>query len=164
MIRSPSGPVMCNFNPPSPCGEGRVLHGFGVPVNAISIHPPRAGRDEIAKYNLPSSLKISIHPPRAGRDETHRLLMMVNISFQSTLPVRGGTGCRSAELLKIQYFNPPSPCGEGLHVPTPFSGKAYFNPPSPCGEGHWRRSSRSCAEAHFNPPSPCGEGQQKYTK
>ena len=34
---------------------------------------------------------ISIHPPRAGRDEHIRLSIVVEKQFQSTLPVRGGT-------------------------------------------------------------------------
>ena len=79
-----------DFNPPSPCGEGRFrrgAHGVGI---AISIHPPRVGRDitanvfmtdaRVFQSTLPvwggtctaiaAALKtsISIHPPRVGRD------------------------------------------------------------------------------------------------
>ena len=34
----------CNFNPPSPCGEGRQVVLLSQNL-VISIHPPRAGRD-----------------------------------------------------------------------------------------------------------------------
>ena len=33
------------FNPPSPCGEGRVFLGGADKATQISIHPPRVGRD-----------------------------------------------------------------------------------------------------------------------
>ena len=36
-------------------------------LNDISIHPPRAGRDELPQ-GLQGGRVISIHPPRAGRD------------------------------------------------------------------------------------------------
>ncbi len=59
---------LCDFNPPSPCGEGR---GRCCAVDAdsdISIHPPRAGRDSGAVGDILAGCFISIHPPRAGRD------------------------------------------------------------------------------------------------
>ena len=81
------------------------------------------------------------------------------------------------------YFNPPSPCGEGLSrcrllcgrvqisIHPPRAGRdtrnlpcrfpsVHFNPPSPCGEGH--RDTGACGGfPYFNPPSPCGEGPSK---
>ena len=56
------------FNPPSPCGEGLLN-----PVNmcsfvAISIHPPRVGRDGGIWGTTETTIPISIHPPRVGRD------------------------------------------------------------------------------------------------
>ena len=57
----------------------------------ISIHPPRAGRDDIDK-KLRDLCDISIHPPRAGRDGLILLSCCLLIGFQSTRPVRGGTG------------------------------------------------------------------------
>ena len=58
--------------------------------SVISIHPPRAGRDS-AKELSTNFTAISIHPPRAGRD----------LSCENLSPL-------------AYYFNPPSPCGEGL--------------------------------------------------
>ena len=38
------------------------------PADQISIHPPRAGRDVSLTKSLQRNSLISIHPPRAGRD------------------------------------------------------------------------------------------------
>ena len=89
---SPVGslPGAADFNPPSPCGEGRKLQVVYNTAFGISIHPPRAGRDQrgcrgvAAAHRFQSTLPvrggtritppptsgvgISIHPPRAGRD------------------------------------------------------------------------------------------------
>ena len=126
-----------HFNPPSPCGEGQApicnigsLRQFqstlpvwgGTPKTqktaprvTISIHPPRVGRDDLPAHVL-RRLSISIHPPRVGRD----VFFVVFICIPP-------------------YFNPPSPCGEGLRSPSARFFRCYFNPPSPCGEG--RRSA-----------------------
>ena len=127
---------LLHFNPPAPCGAGRVLLPDEGQVTVISIHPPRAGRDGDVDAKLVSQhdfnppapcgagrasyprttgkLQISIHPPRAGRDASDtprnrplryfnppapcgagrflRVLAADLILFQSTRPVRGGTG------------------------------------------------------------------------
>jgi len=105
------------FNPPSPCGEGHKKVPVQFPVTSISIHPPRAGRDDDLEI-LPKPNSISIHPPRAGRDGIIQQLA-VHVIFQSPLPVRGGTQCHAGARLFPGYFNPPSPCGEGRHLPDP---------------------------------------------
>ena len=129
------------FNPPSPCGEGLLN-----PVNmcsfvAISIHPPRVGRDGgiwgTTETTIPISIHpprvgrdsgsgeapagpagISIHPPRVGRDVTVPPIPAEPQKFQSTLPVWGGTKPFSSQKRAKSYFNPPSPCGEGRQRPT----------------------------------------------
>ena len=57
-----------DFNPPSPCGEGRVCLAGGRYGYWISIHPPRVGRDHDLFHAGRSPWPISIHPPRVGRD------------------------------------------------------------------------------------------------
>ena len=57
---------------------------------------------------------ISIHPPRVGRDLWAQYKTEIKDLFQSTLPVWGGTGRRYGAVVRDFYFNPPSPCGEGL--------------------------------------------------
>ena len=57
---------------------------------SISIHPPRVGRD-LGKPVLPALHPISIHPPRVGRDSVSESNRKEGDTFQSTLPVWGGT-------------------------------------------------------------------------
>ena len=100
----------------------------------ISIHPPRVGRD-ISHIIHHIQQRISIHPPRVGRDwqpdllhrqpsdfnppspcgEGQSEISVTNSmsTFQSTLPVWGGTLCACRTTRCILDFNPPSPCGEG---------------------------------------------------
>lgn len=48
----------------------------------ISIHPPRAGWDEIMTANGGMTIEISIHPPRAGWDSKHIQNDMFFIGYQ----------------------------------------------------------------------------------
>ena len=65
---------------------GRLLLG----VVCFYIHPPRVGRDQRASISI-NIAKISIHPPRVGRDPFPLSPPASNYTFQSTLPVWGGT-------------------------------------------------------------------------
>ena len=103
------------FNPPSPCGEGRLR--LRVPgLIAHRFNPPSpCGEGLPSPVPLFPGSQVSIHPPRVGRD---------------SLSV-------AAFFCRFLSFNPPSPCGEGP-VQRPFSYPPVcqrFNPPSPCGEG-----------------------------
>ncbi len=86
---------------------------YGILAPAISIHPPRAGRDysvhipsfDILLFQSTRPVRggtvpfgydtygtgISIHPPRAGRDVGKQTPVHYESVFQSTRPVRGGT-------------------------------------------------------------------------
>ena len=86
----------------------------------ISIHAPRAGRDNFFD-NLFGGAKISIHAPRAGRD-----------------PDPGAAGVRHGD------FNPRAPCGARLYGRTSWPMLAHFNPRAPCGA---RPSSPAAAAA-----------------
>ena len=79
-----------DFNPPAPCGAGPVCASLLWRTSSISIHPPRAGRDD-EDDDIYSDIFISIHPPRAGRDPYDSAAAIVERLFQSTRPVRGGT-------------------------------------------------------------------------
>ena len=57
----------------------------------ISIHAPRAGRDDPRDKEI-AEFVISIHAPRAGRDLRQAELFEEMEEFQSTRPVRGATG------------------------------------------------------------------------
>ena len=123
------------FNPRSPCGERRsdgadLLHEGSISIHApragsdlnrhcgyemaddISIHAPRAGSDRplLERTNI---MAISIHAPRAGSDLLFECIIPREMSFQSTLPVRGATPFRwSCSGGSLDDFNPRSPCGE----------------------------------------------------
>ena len=111
-ISSPTFSGLISIHPPR---VGRDFCHVGIlhqPI--ISIHPPRVGRDTGFLRHLWQSGGISIHPPRVGRDGKPTIVIDLNWTFQSTLPVWGGTAyCKNACILRF-YFNPPSPCGEGL--------------------------------------------------
>ena len=101
------------------------------------------------------TLVISIHAPRTGSDGTVYPPPRI-LTFQSTLPARGATGCCSpcrkissisihaprtgSDILRVEreflscHFNPRSPHGERLRRPTVLFSTSNFNPRSPHGE------------------------------
>ena len=121
----------------------------GIP---ISIHPPRAGRDEIAFGN-----KIKLYPfqstlPVRGGTCWRCLIVSKRLKFQSTLPVRGGTSPPFLPSQLYYNFNPPSPCGEGQSAGRQSLRVRNFNPPSPCGEGHILQSIVGTSAISIHPP------------
>ena len=124
---------MQDFNPRAPCGARRIFSGTLLDKVFISIHAPRAGRDEI---NQTTNKKEDQHfNPRAPSGA--RLLCIGRgdrvDGFQSTRPVRGATHSRFSSIqwrfisihapragrdtldkigsLHISHFNPRAPCG-----------------------------------------------------
>ena len=79
--------AMRYFNPRAPCGArqvGLLRRDF---AQLISIHAPRAGRDDLPILPLQDRAKISIHAPRAGRDRRLlRLMLRVAIDFNPRAP------------------------------------------------------------------------------
>ena len=125
---------MRHFNPPAPCGAGldnplriyRVIVFQSIrPVRggtnrrnnplamiAISIHPPRAGRDFLPWFFV-LLYKISIHPPRAGRDLIDHIRLIKD--YISIHPPRAGRDqLVQRRRQQKRHFNPPAPCGAGL--------------------------------------------------
>ena len=104
-------------------------------------------------------MAISIHPPRVGRDQVFDLGCTYGWVFQSTLPVWGGT---ALPLLRGRgraiSIHPPR-VGRDAGSQGRTGARRHFNPPSPCGEGR-RGITQMHAEFDFNPPSPCGEGRR----
>ena len=100
------------FQSTRPVRGGTGAYGLFMETCGISIHPPRAGRDVIV-INKGDLIMISIHPPRAGRDTSWYLINSSRPQFQSTRPVRGGTGTELTKRAAIFHFNPPAPCGAG---------------------------------------------------
>ena len=79
------------------------------------------------------------------------------ILFQSTLPVRGGTLTRLAEVFEQEISIHPPRAGRDNRILKALAYINDFNPPSPCGEGLFLLAGLS-RSSDFNPPSPCGEG------
>ena len=168
-----------NFNPPSPCGEGRVTPSGALPKGVISIHPPRVGRDFLRRrkndnaedFNPPSpcgegprlchdnvrKLLISIHPPRVGRDIKTVKKGTQPRRFQSTLPVWGGTEWRRDSSREYPFQSTLPVWGGTLPVFVQHRLDIIsIHPPRVGRDGGIARLPPH--PQNFNPPSPCGEG------
>ena len=124
-----------HFNPPSPCGEGPSAALFTSPPRPISIHPPRVGRD--AGYTLGSAAQLTFQStlPVWGGTQLNTNGNNGRI-FQSTLPVWGGTAMIALLFSPVDVFQSTLPVWGGTTTDTvPHTRIFHFNPPSPCGEG-----------------------------
>ena len=152
-----SGVKENNFNPPAPCGAGRPERQRLCQAGAISIHPPRAGRDPAPQSTHPASFYFNppapcgagphghcrpggLHPFQSTRPVRGGTAKdtdcATNKQFQSTRPVRGGTGgrgdlCRTPKI----SIHPPRAGRDGFGCTNTYS-QTDFNPPAPCGAGH----------------------------
>ena len=102
------GRFFTRFNPRAPCGA-RLFRHANDRCGTVSIHAPRAGRDEIS-HDYAWTFDVSIHAPRAGRD----------------LPLRHS--CTT-----FMRFNPRAPCGARPPAPCNSPRCFGFNPRAPCG-------------------------------
>ena len=104
------------FQSTRPARGATTAGADGAARRAVSIHAPRAGRDEYAdtlnkvaawfQSTRPArgatpvlcgkhyGSNVSIHAPRAGRD-VNRTLLELRHEFQSTRPARGATVWKS---------------------------------------------------------------------
>ena len=123
------------FNPCSPCGERLciggvcicVLPGFN-PRSPCGERPPSTTRSIVSSGFNPRS-------PCGERLGDEYLYPLVELEFQSTLPVRGATRLRPSAMQPRWRFNPRSPCGERPPSTRPSRRPGCrFNPRSPCGE------------------------------
>ena len=175
-----------DFNPPIPCGMGRLSGAAGRRAARISIHPSRVGWD------------LQKHIPKDWRRR-----------FQSTHPVWDGTWLASWGYPAPPYFNPPIPCGMGLRprleprqgsrisihpsrvgwddktssiVPrssqfqsthpvwdgtqmslAPAPQRRRFQSTHPVWDGTSVGGAVASAFVYFNPPIPCGMGPARFT-
>ena len=195
------------FNPPAPCGAGQnSLDGVLMAAIFQSTRPVRGG----TRYTEAPALsnRISIHPPRAGRDDEFIPESHERPLFQSTRPVRGGTAHDLSKGSKDNISIHPPRAGRdaGFHgkdfrglisIHPPRAGRdmcirQYKTPPKafqstrPVRGGtsvDWRVNPVEQISIHppragrdyfdnvghmgildFNPPAPCGAGQQSCTK
>ena len=81
------------FNPPSPRGEGQSPAEKRVAALIFQSTFPVWGGTSVLRH-LFLFCAISIHPPRGGRDTSRSCAYTARYVFQSTLPVGGGTKWR----------------------------------------------------------------------
>ena len=88
-----------DFNPLAPCGARLGAAASSSSAFPISIHSPRAGRDDID--NCPKNTKELFQSTRPVRGETmyYDDFLTLPKEFQSTRPVRGET--RMTELIEM---------------------------------------------------------------
>ena len=141
----------------------------------ISIHPPREGWDAQYLALLSARGVISIHPPREGWDCRACPLSALPLRFQSTHPVRGGTGNYIARII-LSKFQSTHPVRGGTRGKRCWARKPLFQSTHPVRGGTlllrffgrsiaisihppregWDRDhpQRMPCAGHFNPPTP----------
>ena len=77
-----------------------------------STRPVRGATD--CRREILQFADISIHAPRAGRDQAAARKELVQSEFQSTRPVRGATTMEDLPEYVCKDFNPRAPCGARL--------------------------------------------------
>ena len=129
----------------------------------ISTHAPRTGSDGESSISSQLSQKFQPTLPARGATDGRCRFRKPIIKFQPTLPARGATVRRLAgNVSRGCNFNPRSPHGERLWLPSRARTLPDFNPRSPHGErrpSSWWRPAR---RKHFNPRSPHGERQHVF--
>ena len=105
-----------NFNPPAPCGAGLKWITQTLLLRRFQSTRPVRGGTIIDAFGA-SGLGISIHPPRAGRDFILYCMILVIQAFQSTRPVRGGT-------IRTKYIGHP----ESISIHPPRAGRDCGSP------------------------------------
>ena len=125
------------FNPPAPCGAGQRGPRRRCPTGDFNPPAPCGAGRKQGRF-CPSPPAISIHPPRAGRDGGHLGGSVRHSNFNPPAPCGAGRVC-AHNVPWNGYFNPPAPCGAGpLHlvqdyghliisIHPPRAGRDYYN-------------------------------------
>ena len=121
--------------------------------------PPRAGRDYAGTADC-HVIGISIHPPRAGRDPNRCIKWQTRCHFNPPAPCGAGLHCDSHNGQASHNFNPPAPCGAGRLCWLKSISKSSFQSTRPVRGGTWGMYCPSPRSRYFNPPAPCGAGLQ----
>ena len=145
------------FNPPTPCGVGLQIFGYLVTSMSFqSTHPVRGGTS--CKDGDMLSDDISIHPPRAGWDNLLKLGHGLGIHFNPPTPCGVGPIRLITQKITDNNFNPPTPCGVGQPGKNPKNpvNSISIHPPRAGWDSHATVSPLT--RCNFNPPTPCGVG------
>ncbi len=102
-------------------------------------------------------LSVSIHAPRAGRDQREQLECLVERAFQSTRPVRGATRRYSTQTQTAYMFQSTRPVrgATGASLMTAVAS-ARFQSTRPVRGATPARRWSTRASTRFNPRAPCG--------
>ena len=122
-----------NFNPLAPCGARHL---------AISM------------ANL--TWQFSIHSPLAGRDGNWRLLLFIQIIFQSTRPLRGETQIEQDYEASLEFSIHSPLAGRDPREKPKSPVRAFFSIHSPLAGRDCALDNRAGAAVLFNPLAPCG--------
>ena len=147
------------FNPRSPCGERRMKMQQLFDELYISIHAPRAGSDRVPI--LPRSPASDFNPRSPCGERPHiKICGIINIVFQSTLPVRGATTSRSYQNVPRNSFQSTLPVrgATSLHGVT-YHAIMAFQSTLPVRGATITPLIMGRQIYNFNPRSPCGERQ-----
>ncbi len=99
---------------------------------------------------------VSIHAPRAGRDQVANTSAALCVVFQSTRPVRGATLLSDARHFHTARFNPRAPCGARQPKQKILIFSILFQSTRPV-RGATRHTQHDIpTTASFNPRAPCG--------
>ena len=118
------------FQSTRPVRGGTFLAFQSTGNRIISIHPPRAGRDQRLGF-APARFQDFNPPAPCGAGQKLCPVDTGNLRFQSTRPVRGGTFAVLPMWVPAMDFNPPAPCGAGLRnssLPNP-TKRISIHPP-----------------------------------
>ena len=125
--------MILHFNPRAPCGARRALRQQREMTQAISIHAPRVGRDDLDDAKDNAAEDFNPRAPCGARPSVKIALCWPSV-FQSTRPVWGATFPPETQRLSHINFNPRAPCGARPIVGRRYAGHtSYFNPRAPCG-------------------------------
>ena len=130
-----------SFNPRAPCGARQPLHISVEDSPMFQSTRPVRGATVCKALCSPCHI-VSIHAPRAGRDEVRAMYTQKEMQFQSTRPVRGatiGSGTRG----RVAYVSIHAPrAGRDEKWTKTGESERSFNPRAPCGARPTASSSR----------------------
>ncbi len=104
-----------NFNPRAPCGARHMP--LRMPAGRLLFQSTRPVRGATGRQRVHYMLKrISIHAPRAGRDNPCRRCLGGNRNFNPRAPCGARRPIAPPWLWRCRDFNPRAPCGARLVI------------------------------------------------
>ena len=147
-----------NFNPRSPWGERRRQKAWKSRKERISIHAPRGGSDVILSSISLIDLLFQSTLPVGGATSDVPAALAGFIRFQSTLPVGGATPTEAERANRPFVFQSTLPVGGATRRQDAVEGSVQvFQSTLPVGGATARILACLFLDWYFNPRSPWGE-------